>query len=130
MSYEEKRAQGRDRFRRIITLISLISFGGSISTGIVHTFSQASDADKPIQAVQQTEQLRRQQFSAEEQGYLIVLKREPNNQVALDGLAAVRIKMHDWKGAIEPLEKLVALNPGREDWKTLLENIKRRANQK
>jgi predicted Zn-dependent protease len=57
-------------------------------------------------------------------GYEKVLKREPNNPTALQGLAEVRLKMNDLKGAIAPMEKLVALYPEETKLKGLLDAIK------
>jgi predicted Zn-dependent protease len=57
-------------------------------------------------------------------GYETVLKREPNNPTALQGLAEIRLKMNDLKGAIAPMEKLVQLYPEEKKLKSLLDAIK------
>ncbi len=64
------------------------------------------------------------QLSKIADGYEKVLKREPNNPTALQGLAEVRLKMNDLKGAIAPMEKLVALYPEETKLKGLLDAIK------
>lgn len=52
-----------------------------------------------------------QQLQTMEKGYEAVLKREPNNQSALQGLVQVRTQMNHFHSAKEPMEKLVALEP-------------------
>ena len=54
----------------------------------------------------------------------MVLKREPDNQVALRGLVEVRLEMKNAQGAIAPLQKLVQLNPGEQEYKMLLAQVK------
>jgi cytochrome c-type biogenesis protein CcmH/NrfG len=56
-----------------------------------------------------------------------VLKREPDNEVALEGLANTYIATDNFKEAIEPLEKLVKLNLGRSDYANLLKESKQKA---
>jgi cytochrome c-type biogenesis protein CcmH/NrfG len=111
---------------KIIMLLSGVSFFASTLFGAISLFtnpaSQETDATAAIES-QQSQQL----FQQQAQGYEGVLKREPNNQVALQGLADARLKMKDFKGAIAPLEKLVKLNPDRSDFKTLLAQVKQEA---
>lgn len=66
------------------------------------------------------------QMKVQSQGYEAVLEREPDNQIALQGLVQVRIQMNDLQGALAPMEKLVKLNPDKAEYKALLEGIKQR----
>ena len=61
----------------------------------------------------------------QEHDYQVILKQEPDNQVALQGLVQVRLQMNDTKDAVQPLEKLVKLNPDKQEYKTLLAQIKK-----
>ncbi|NJM77528.1 MAG: tetratricopeptide repeat protein [Acaryochloridaceae cyanobacterium RU_4_10] len=61
----------------------------------------------------------------EEEGYQLVLKRDPNNQSALQGFVETRLKLirlglRKPKDVIEPLEKLTKLNPSQTIYATLL----------
>lgn len=61
----------------------------------------------------------------EEEGYQLVLKRDPNNQSALQGFVETRLKLirlglRKPKDVIEPLEKLTKLNPNQPLYATLL----------
>jgi cytochrome c-type biogenesis protein CcmH/NrfG len=107
-------------------LITGFAFIGSSLFGAISLFTnpanQASDATAATQS-----QDARQQLQKQAQGYEAVLQREPNNQVALEGLVEARLQMNDFKGAIAPLEKLVKLNPDRSDFKTLLAQAKQEA---
>ena len=103
---------------QIFALVSMVWFGGSAIFGIFSLFSsglssqhQQKSAPVAVSGI----------FSGgAERGYETVLQREPQNQTALEGLANVRLQMNNKVGAIEPLEKLVKLNPDRADYKVLL----------
>lgn len=131
--YETSRRQKIERNQRIFALVSILSFGGSMIFGLVQLFG--SLASKPPESVPAKTEVPVQKDSPlanEARGYEIVLKQEPENQTALEGLVNVRIKMNDFKGAVVSLEKLIKLHPDRQDYKTLLQqlNEKEKANQK
>ena len=99
---------------RIAVLVSIVSFGGSIVFGGLRAISTAGN--QPIQSqtasaatTPSQNQLRQSQFKEQEQEYEVVLKQEPENQVALEGLIEARLRMKDTKGAVKPLQKLIGL---------------------
>jgi predicted Zn-dependent protease len=109
---------------RIITILSAIAFGGSTLFGIVGLYISAFQ--EPKSNVSAATASKDAQLKELAQGYELVLKREPDNQLALQGLVQARIQLNDLQGAIEPMEKLVKLNPERADYKTVLGGIKQR----
>jgi len=115
----ESRVHRSDRIKQIFALVSMVGFGGSAIFGVVSLFSSGLSSQhqqKPAIAPVSQESL----LAAQERGYVGVLQREPQNQTALEGLANVRLQMNNKVGAIEPLEKLVKLNPDRADYNQLL----------
>ncbi|MEG4633392.1 tetratricopeptide repeat protein [Microcoleus sp. AR_TQ3_B6] len=112
-----------DRIKQILALVSMVGFGGSAIFGMVSLFGSGLSSQhqqKPAPVAVSQESL----LAAQERGYETVLQREPQNQTALEGLANVRLQMNNKVGAIEPLEKLVKLNPDRADYKVLLGQVK------
>ncbi len=112
-----------DRIKQIFAIVSMAGFAGSTIFGMVSLFSSGLSGQhqqKQAPVVVSQESL----LAAQERGYVGVLQREPQNQTALEGLANVRLQMKDTVGAIEPLEKLVKLNPDRADYKVLLGQAK------
>ncbi len=119
------RVHRSDRIKQVFALVSMVSFGGSAIFGIFSLFSsglssQHQQKSAPVEVSQES------LLAAQERGYETVLQREPQNQTALEGLAKVRLQMNNKVGAIEPLEKLVKLNPNRADYKALLGQAKRK----
>ena len=117
------RVHRSDRIKQIFALVSMVGFGGSAIFGMVSLFRSGLSSQhqqKPAAATVSQESL----LAAQERGYQTVLQREPQNQTALEGLANVRLQMNNQVGAIEPLEKLVKLNPDRADYKALLGQAK------
>ena len=114
-----------DRVKQIFALVSMVSFGGSAIFGIFSLFSSGLSSQhrqKPVAAAAVSQE---SLLAAQERGYETVLRREPQNLTALEGLANVRLEMNNKLGAIEPLEKLVKLNPDRADYKVLLGQVKK-----
>ncbi|MEO1432872.1 MAG: tetratricopeptide repeat protein [Cyanobacteria bacterium J06633_8] len=122
-SREEYVVQNREKAKvrqKILILVSIVSFFGSTVMAVIPAIQEIAQQDNASVA-QGEESILKQQ----EQGFELVLEREPNNQVALDGLLKVRLQLNDIPGAIETLEKLVKLNPERADYKKGLENLKK-----
>ncbi|PIG95286.1 hypothetical protein [Gloeocapsopsis sp. IPPAS B-1203] len=109
----------RKRFQQIITWASIVAFLGSTLYGAISTINHALTQPSPNAAVSPESQRQ-----AQAQGYEVVLQREPENQAALEGLALTRLQMNSANAAIAPLEKLVKLYPERQDYKSMLEQIK------
>ena len=120
-SKEEYVVQNREKAKKrqkLVILISIISFFGSTVMAAIPAIQEIARQDNASQAASVESTLKQQ-----EKGYELVLQREPNNQVALDGLLKVRLELNDIPGAIEPLKKLVKLNPKREDLIVQLEDL-------
>ena len=66
----------------------------------------------------------RKQFEDQLRGYESVLQREPENPNALRGIVDAKRGLNDIKGTVEPLEKLVKLNPTVPDYAVLLARTK------
>lgn len=111
-------ARKSNRKQKIAMLVSLVLFGSTTLLGALRFYSLTPTL--PTQAAQPS-------LSLDEQArqYEAILQREPENQTALTGLTDVRLRMQDLYGAIDPLEKLVKLNPDRSDYAELLARVKR-----
>jgi len=121
-----KKSERKKRILRIFTAISAIAFLGSTGFGLVRMLTNPAQS---TQVSTQAEDLT-QQLQAQARGYEMVLQREPENQIALQGLVEIRLQMKDFEGITEPLETLVRLNPEQEQYKTLLATIEQQVEQK
>jgi cytochrome c-type biogenesis protein CcmH/NrfG len=121
--YMEARTKRTQRKNKILAIVSLVSFAGSGLFTVVPALQKAFSQDTTLQAAASAETVSLQK---QRQGYELVLQREPNNKVALEGLVKVRLQLKDGKGAVEALEKLKQSNPEREDYKVALEDLKKR----
>jgi len=123
--YLVRRGKQIERKKRIVTYIGLISFGGSILFGGVNAIKQSWE--KPKQAVVQSAET---ELQKQTKGYELVLQREPNNQMALERLSIMRLRSGDNQGGIALIEKLIKLHPDREDYQTVLADIKKKMREK
>lgn len=107
--------------RRLFMLASGVVFMSALVSNLSSLYSgaQAPVAASPIE---ETDTL-----AAQARGYEIVLQREPNNVVALEGLAETRLEMNDPQGAIAPLEQLVSLDPDNADYAARLTEARQQA---
>lgn len=110
------------RKKRILTIISFVGFVGSSVFAIVPAIQRATQNPQPVAQTVSPESSLQEQAK----GYELVLQREPNNQVVLEKLSLVRVQLKDFQGAREVLEKLVKLHPDRQDYKVILEDMKKK----
>ncbi len=68
------------------------------------------------------------QLEGEIAGYTAVLSREPDNQTALSGIIYAKSQLGDLEGTVEPLERLVELNPAEPRYAVLLAQTKQQLN--
>ncbi|WGV25189.1 tetratricopeptide repeat protein [Halotia branconii] len=117
--YLTTRAKQIEKKKKLLSIVSIVSLIGSAGFGVTRLINYASQSHQP--AIVSTEPSLQQQA----QGYELVLQREPNNQVALEKLSLLRLQLKDTKGSGELLEKLVKQYPDRQDYKVLLEQMKK-----
>lgn len=111
-----------ERKKRILTIVSVVSFVGSTVFGVVQLVQRATQSPPPVTTTKSPESLLQEQANS----YKLVLQREPNNQIALEKLSLLRVQLQDYKGASELLEKLVKLHPDRQDYKVILDDMNKR----
>ncbi|MBD2253132.1 tetratricopeptide repeat protein [Nostoc parmelioides] len=114
------------RKKRILTIISFVGFVGSSVFAIVPAIQRAIQNPQPVAQTVSAES----SLQEEAKGYELVLQREPNNQTALEKLSLIRLRLKDKKGAIALMEKLVQQHPDRQDYKTVLADMKKQSDSK
>lgn len=98
-----------------VTAFPLFSMMGNMSS---------NPSTSPSPTASQTPQARQEELKKRAEGYALVLQREPENQTALRGLLETKLELADIPGAIEPLTKLVKLNPQDTQMSVLLAQAK------
>jgi cytochrome c-type biogenesis protein CcmH/NrfG len=119
-------AEKPKRLQQVLILVSTIAFVGSTGLGAVSLFTTNPKANID-QANKVAEKSREEQLQVQIRGYESVLKREPENQSALEGLVKLQLQVGNLQAAVAPLENLVKLNPNVESYKLLLAEVKKRS---
>jgi cytochrome c-type biogenesis protein CcmH/NrfG len=114
--------------QRILIFIFGLAFVGSSGVFLIGMFTDNSST-RQAATPENAPASATQQLQAEAKGYETVLGREPNNPIALQGLAKTRLDLQDFQGAIAPLEKLTKLYPQQQELQALLTFVKQQATQ-
>lgn len=113
--------------QRILIVALGFSFLGFLALPFASIFRSSSQQSDEI-ANPETTSIE-QQLQAQERGYELVLEREPENPVALQGLVETRLQMNDLEGVMEPMEKLVELYPEQVELKAFLAAVKQQVGE-
>jgi len=112
-------------FKKILIFVSIFSFLGGTSLGMLKVFSSVinSEESNPASQSESPELTPEQTLIQQARGYEVVLQREPENRIALEGLLVVRLQMNDLQNARIPLEKLVDLYPDDKTYEELMTQL-------
>lgn len=116
----------RGRWLYVILLFIVVAFAaasviplfGNLSAERLPGQSEPDTADDALSPEQRSE------LEATAKGYELVLQREPDNRVALEGLLEARLQLEDLDGAIAALERLADVEPERVEYRLLLAQAK------
>ncbi len=113
----------QSKLKKALIILSGIAFLGSSLLGIVESIG--SSLKEPV-AKENPAQSQNAQLNASEKGFLGVLKREPNNPTALQGIKeifSIRMEQGDIPGTRSILKQLIEIDPTKKDYKELLAAI-------
>jgi tetratricopeptide (TPR) repeat protein len=120
-------AEEKRKNRWLLNSVLILATVGLLGVTAFPLFSMMGNVNPtsgPSPTATQTPQARQEELKKQAEGYALVLQREPENATALRGLLETRLALSDVKGAIEPLEKLVKLNPQDTQMAVLLAQAK------
>lgn len=136
--------QGNRWMVKVVLLLAVLAFVGVSLVPLITAFN---DTQRPTQNTSSAKVATspasdpKSKVEDEVRGYELVLQREPENQAALKGLLQARLQLLSQKGkgeiqpadiqaVIEPLEKLVKLNPEQTKYAVLLAQAKQQIGDK
>jgi len=108
-----------------VLVVAVLSFLGFSIVPIYSAIRENRPASTASGSASPSPGANQSQLLSQEKGYETVLAREPNNPTALEGLLQIRLQKiqagtGEVKDVIEPLQKLVELNPERAEYRILL----------
>lgn len=136
--------QGNRWFVKAVLLLAVVAFVGVSVVPLITAFNDTQrlnqNATNPKVGSSPVSD-EKSKAEDEVRGYELVLRREPENQAALKGLLQARLQLLSQKGkgeiqpadiqaVIEPLEKLVKLNPEQTKYAVLLAQAKQQIGDK
>ncbi|PSF35283.1 hypothetical protein C7H19_17140 [Aphanothece hegewaldii CCALA 016] len=97
--------------QKVLIIASGLAFLSLMIIPLAGLFGKSPEAVQPNNNPNAPANLDLKQLQAESQGYEQVLKREPDNLRALQGVIDTKMKLGDYQGAIPHLEKLSQMYP-------------------
>ncbi|MTF38621.1 tetratricopeptide repeat protein [Cyanobacterium aponinum] len=116
-----KKTTPKQVLRRVLVILSGLSFFSFSIFGVVKMLKSPSNANQPQQ--QETDSAQAI-LEKEAQGYKLVLQREPDNIFALEKLVQIYLSGGDLASALPLMEKLVSLQPENQSYQEALSFIK------
>jgi len=120
--------QSRNPIVKIVLVLAALAFVG-ISIIPIFEGIKEQQASSNTSSQTATPSAQKSELQAQEKGYELVLKREPENATALRGLLETRLQLiqsgtGEVKSVVDPLEKLVKINPNETRYAVLLAQVK------
>jgi len=120
--------QSRNPIVKIVLVLAALAFVG-ISIIPIFEGIKEQQASSNTSSQTATASAQKSELQAQEKGYELVLKREPENATALRGLLETRLQLiqsgtGEVKDVVDPLEKLVKINPNETRYAVLLAQVK------
>ncbi|MBP0020941.1 MAG: tetratricopeptide repeat protein [Cyanobacteria bacterium SBLK] len=106
--------------QRVLIIVSGLAFLSSMGFMAASVWSGNPSSQHSARSSQPGEEEFNNQLLAQESGYVAVLEREPDNEIALQGLIQTRLALQKWEEVVEPLETLAESAPDNPDvWQAL-----------
>lgn len=106
--------------QRVLIIVSGLAFLSSMGFMAASVWSGNPSSQHSTRSGQSGEEEFNSQLLAQESGYVAVLEREPDNELALQGLIQTRLALQKWEEVVEPLETLAKRAPDNPDvWQAL-----------
>lgn len=110
----------------VLSILSLLLFSIlPLITGII-SFQDSQETTVLEETTDEivTQEAQFENLKKEANGYQLFLNSHPDNQIALRKILLIRLQLQDYLGAMNPLEKLIELNPDSIDYTLLFAQLK------